>query len=535
MNSIIESQICTLSFYLNRCDVTKSEHLYVYIDNLLFTITQNIRAGKTDYYTYLHTLYKLLFQCRDCLRGKGERDMSYIFLCAFHKYFPTHTMMAFHSFCSYYGCWADVKYFCKFVKDFKYINENTRNALTSNAIDILIYQFDTDFICWNNVFNSYLQTIDKHPRPYAPDFISMAAKWIPRESSAFRWLHDKIVERYNYIHSAHIFHENVDIISDKTLNKMKMNFRKKVVSLSKELNIAQKYMCSKQYDQLSCSNVTIQTAIRQSKQLCSYDTHDHSFKYDTFCDFIRNDDYINTHGKKNLNISLNTLVKKGFDLIRSTYDNNTEHQMKLINNTWTKIVNSINFSVTAIPVCDLSGPQKYSAIGMGMLIAQISTYKKVIIVENNFIVVDIDENNSFIDNLRLFFDYKCLFFNLESSFSCLYNKHNSSSCEPICYVILSSEENIIKNQNELTKYHDRNVHIMFWNVLNNKNSIQTLLHDKFMYMSGITPNLLYVLKNEKVYKNKIHKDWIKIDKNYSILCDSLNNYAFTNQMPFQIS
>ena len=84
-NQQIENQICTLYFYLNRGEDIKNEKLYVYIDNLLL---YNKKCER-KYHAYLHTLYKMLFQTRDCLFGKGERDISYVFLLCFLQIFSS--------------------------------------------------------------------------------------------------------------------------------------------------------------------------------------------------------------------------------------------------------------------------------------------------------------------------------------------------------------------------------------------------------------------------------------------------------------
>ena len=525
-NQQIENQICTLYFYLNRGDDIKNEKLYVYIDNLFYSITRNVNEST---HAYLHTLYKMLFQTRDCLFGKGERDISYVFLCVFYKYFHQHAIHALYSFCTYYGSWADAKYFCRFVKDFQYLSENVKNGIISLSIDMMIYQFDIDYTYWNHSLNSFLERNTINTRPYAPDYISLVAKWIPRESSSFQWLFNKIVERYYYIHCPHFFHESTDIkMNTKKWNEMKMNFRKKVNSLSKELEVSQRYMSSKRPEELTSRNVSLQTCIRQSKYL-SKTTEDNKQQCPDFCEYIDKEDvYINTHSKKNINISLDMLVKKGFTLINSTYNNTTERQMRIINNTWTKIVKNMNFSLSVIPIIDLSGPQKYNAIGLGVLMAQISTYKKIIIVENEFQVINIDDNDKFIDILRRFFEYRCVFFNISYTFSCLFQTHNSCYVDPMSYVVLSSEENIIKNQDSIYNLYDKNVFVIFWNVLNNSDSIRSLHLDKFCYMSGTTPNLLYNLKNEKF------KDLNKTSSNFSILDKSLRIYDFTHQYPFKI-
>lgn len=526
-NHQIENQICTLNFYLNRSSDIKNEQMYVYIDNLFYSITKNVNENT---HTYLHTLYKMLFQTRDCLFGRGEKQISYLFICVFYKYFYKHAIHALYSFCTYYGSWADIKYFCRFVKDFKYLTENIKNELTSLAIDMMIYQFDIDYTHWNHSLNSYLERKTLSTRPYAPDYITLVAKWIPRESSSFQWLFEKIVERYYYIHCPHFFHESSDIkMNTKKWNEMKMNFRKKVISLSKELEVPQRYMCSKRPEELTSQNVSLQTCIRQSKYLSKTNENNQQVCPE-FCEYIDNEDvYINTHSKKNINISLDMLVKKGFNLINSVYNNNTERQMRIINNTWTKIVKNMNFSLSVIPIVDLSGPQKYNAIGLGVLMAQISTYKKMIIVENDFQIINISENQSFIDILRTFFEYKCIFFNISYTLSCLFKQHNMSYIDPMSYVVLSSESNIIKNQESVYNLYDKNVFVVFWNVLNSDDIIRNLYFDKFWYMSGTTPNLLYNLKNEKS-----NKDLNKLHQKFNILNNSLSKYEFTHQYHFEI-
>ena len=215
---------------------------------------------------------------------------------------------------------------------------------------------------------------------------------------------------------------------------MKMNFRKKVNSLSKELEVSQRYMSSKRPEELTSRNVSLQTCIRQSKYL-SKTTEDNKQQCPDFCEYIDKEDvYINTHSKKNINISLDMLVKKGFTLINSTYNNTTERQMRIINNTWTKIVKNMNFSLSVIPIIDLSGPQKYNAIGLGVLMAQISTYKKIIIVENEFQVINIDDNEInlltfYVDSLNI--DVYFLIFHIRFR---VYSKHTIHATSIPCHM-----------------------------------------------------------------------------------------------------
>lgn len=504
METIIERTICTLYFYLDRCSNEKHEQIYVYIDNLIQLIVKN------NMYSYLHTLYKLLHQTRDCLYGKGERDITYVFICAFYKYYPNQTMYAFHHMCLYFGCWADIKYFCRFVKDFKLIDEKMKQKLTYSAIDILIQQFDLDFYNWEHHFHQYLQKTERNPRdrPYAPDIISFVAKWIPRESNSFGWLYEKIVERYHHIHAPYI---------QESLESVKSIFRKKVSRLSRELRTDQIFMCEKKFDQVVPSKMTLQTMLRQSKSLTTY-KNEPSFDEccESFYNYIDSDEK-NDNFKKSLNISMGTLVKKGFRLLREKYNNSTEYQMKMLNNIWNKIVRNTTFSLSVIPVVDMSGEQKYNSIGLAILLAQVSTYKKIIVAENDFDVIALNEE-CFIDILRKFMDYKAIFFNLREMFSCLYQKHNEMYVDQLYYVVLSSELNILKNY-DLENMYDKQVRIVFWNVFSNSDSLTNLPIDNHFYLSGTSSKLIHFFKNVK-------------DTPYEQLTNYLSHYDFTNHIVF---
>lgn len=530
----IEDAICTLYFYLNRCSNEKAEKIYVYIDNILTDINKQINEDMCRWHTYyLYILYKMLFQTRDCHNGKGERIASYTFLCAFYKHFPQQSMYALHNFALYFGSWGDIKYFCGFVKEFKLLDTQTKNNLISTAIDILIYQFDMDCNIWNHAFSNYLQKMEqepfaKHERPYAPDMISFTAKWIPRESSAYGWLNDIIVRRYYAIHMPFLFDdESLDIPN---MNKLKMDFRKKVAALNCELKTCQTYMTNNKTELIEPSRVTLQTIIQQSDAFFNYDKKGCKYERDMICDRFHHYvdcEHIERHCKKNINISLESLVKKGFRLIGQRYDCSCAYQIKLLDQIWTKLCASFYDSLSAIPVIDLSGGQKYNSIGMGILIAQLSTYKKMIVCENQFDVLTINVNESFTDILRRLSEYKCIFFHIRGLFSFLYEKHNSGYVDPMQYVILSSEKNILTCQEEIRDYYDKNVKIVFWNVLTCEENVKDLLLSRFFYVSGSSPKLIDFLRHcNNGSGSKKH------NKFFDILCKSLQKYDFVNQIIF---
>ena len=77
-------------------------------------------------YGLLTTLYKLIGQTRDIVKGKGEMDLTWMQLKVWYQYYPDLSYMAF-SHCvipnhnslngHQYGYWKDVKYFLHYLKD----------------------------------------------------------------------------------------------------------------------------------------------------------------------------------------------------------------------------------------------------------------------------------------------------------------------------------------------------------------------------------------------------------------------------------
>lgn len=70
----------------------------------------------------LRTLYLMIPYCRDGIRGKGERDVSYRMIYAFYQVFPVLAIKAVHLLfrvrdgLPMVGSWCDIKYFCIFVE-----------------------------------------------------------------------------------------------------------------------------------------------------------------------------------------------------------------------------------------------------------------------------------------------------------------------------------------------------------------------------------------------------------------------------------
>ena len=88
---------------------------------ILRRLKKDLRNNKEGSVNDLRILYLMIPYCRDGIRGKGERDVSYRMIYAFYQVFPILAIKAVHLLfrvrdgLPMVGSWCDIKYFCIFV------------------------------------------------------------------------------------------------------------------------------------------------------------------------------------------------------------------------------------------------------------------------------------------------------------------------------------------------------------------------------------------------------------------------------------
>ena len=88
---------------------------------ILRRLKKDLRNNKEGSVNDLRILYLMIPYCRDGIRGKGERDVSYRMIYAFYQVFPVLAIKAVHLLfrvrdgLPMVGSWCDIKYFCIFV------------------------------------------------------------------------------------------------------------------------------------------------------------------------------------------------------------------------------------------------------------------------------------------------------------------------------------------------------------------------------------------------------------------------------------
>lgn len=125
---------------------------------LLRRLKIDIRNERVGAVNELRTLYLMIPYCRDIIRGKGERDVSYRIIYAFYQVFPILAIKAVHLLfhvregLPMVGSWCDIKYFCVFIERYSYYGST--DPLIATMVSIANRNIDKDEV----------------------------AKWIPRES-----------------------------------------------------------------------------------------------------------------------------------------------------------------------------------------------------------------------------------------------------------------------------------------------------------------------------------------------------------------
>ena len=505
----IQNSIAVFYFLCTRTDQYSLVYLSICFEKLIKQIIKKMRTDYFDYIIYLKCLFKMIPYTRDISFGKGEKLVSYMMICVFYKYYPNIAIYAFKEILDKnIGSWADVKYFCHFVYFDTIFTNEEKEKLISNSIGIMLYQLDRDVFFWEKMFQHYLNKFEKNnntSRPIAKSIISNVAKWVPRESGKFKWLFDKIVLQWNLIHCPFIF-ENIksEYHQNKIMNKCKMEFRKMVVKLNKELDTVQIKQCEKKSNDISPQNVSLMTMIKQKK---NFSNHDNFKEY-----FYHGEPGVNLQ-HKSTHISLDYFVKDAIRLINKPFTSKIASQMAFLNNSWKKnvLMHFKNKNVTnMLPIVDVSltnNQTLYNSLGFGIAISQISKLNRIILVENHFEIIEVLYNSDFIDIVRELYPFitKTIDVNITKLVEYL-NSANTLVKEHIYYVFLSNNENIFNILKDFIIVNSY-VTMIFWNVFsvleeyNCDKYIDTFYKYNAFFLSGCSPTMLYAL-NENMIKNQ---------------------------------
>ena len=369
---IVQNQLVQLNFQLIRgVDVSN-------IRMQIKTVLQNICSlDKVAHLTYLSFFYRLIGYTRDIVGGKGEYELSYMCLLELYNFFPILSMYGLSTFVVLptmgeekgegedlekssshpYGSYKDLKYFAHYILE--NTDEKKKHPLYKCILKLMSEAIRQDALM-----------------PLTAK-ISLAAKWMPRESSKFCYMFNDIAIIY---FEEYFKYCKTPEQKKSATNKAKMDLRKLISSLNKRLDTTQIKQCANTWADINPNNITSITFQKQKKALLNKKKgEENKVRYGNNLDRIQcaenitNFIYKAKTGEvvlKGKRVSIANFVKEAIDLNPETQ----QVEVDALNFQWKdNATQNINLG-NMFPVIDVSGSMTsddslYYAIGLGLRIA----------------------------------------------------------------------------------------------------------------------------------------------------------------------
>jgi Mg-chelatase subunit ChlD len=508
-------RILQLSFQLTRTTSDyQIDNLAQITDQILTQLTCNYNMKKierSEYIEHISIMFRLVGHTRDIVDGKGEYTLSYMLLSVWYKHNPSLALFAFQCFIYNngiignseghpYGSWKDIKYMIKYMEQ-----HNTGEELIEYAIKLM---------------NSQIRMDEYSETP------SLAAKWVPREKSAFGFLFEKIAKNYftEYIDTA-----KTNSSRFKAMTKAKMDYRKIISRLNRQLDTVQINQCANTWSLIEPSKQTSITMHKQKKAFLNKTKNgeqknasdDRIQCAKNFEDFALKAEkgIVEIKGKR---IGLNDFTKDALQLINHGQHSSSEAQ--ILNAQW--LNNSLQTGKLGklVAMVDTSGSMEgepmNAAIALGLRIAEKSLLgKRVLTFCASPSWVNLESCDNFVSMVSLLKDSN---WGMNTNFNAALNlildaiiqqKLAPDDVEDMVLAILSDMQIDQANPNygsmmELIdqKYADTGMrlwkkpfkppHILFWN-LKSTSGFPTLSSRKNVsMMSGFSPALLNLFCEE---------------------------------------
>jgi hypothetical protein len=505
----MQEKIAQFSFQLTRTDEHGVHELSMVLDSLLTELAAALTSHHLASKEHLTTLYKMIGYTRDVISGKGEYALAYMMVHIWYKHFPELAQFALQCMVDLpsmhpYGSWKDIKYFCKYCE--------SDSELVAFAVTLLNNQLRKD----------YAQLLLHREWD-----ISLAAKWAPREKSAFGWLYQFCATEYfpNIMQTA-----NTDEKKTKALLKCKMEYRKVLSQLNRHIDTVQIKQCEKRWAEIRFDKVTSVSLTKQRKAFLNVDAKG-LVRYPGDMDRITCAEHFHRHVEtkelKGQRVSMVDFTKQALHLLKYVHD---PCERDVLNAQWrdnaTAALNPLTNMIAMVDVSgSMDGDPLHAAIALGIRIAERSVIgNRVMTFSAHPTWVNLDDCHDFVSKVDKLSQAE---FGMNTNFASaldvildaiVVNKMHPDDVQDMVLVILSDMQMDMnyadaEDQSTLYKYMSKKYaetgirvhgfpykppHILFWNLRSTTGFPNLSSEVNTSMMSGFSPSLLNVFCDEGI-------------------------------------
>lgn len=520
------------------------------LENKLRELLRALSVDVASHTEYLRILYCMLGQTRDIIDGKGEYTLSYMMILVWYEFFPELALFALETFvlgemdpetkvCTAdfhpYGSWKDMKYFALYCREHGCALTHPLLCRVISLTNIQLYM--DNYGCGGGcsggcgggggvagLADCVCLTATSLTSSSTSTHISLAAKWIPRQSSGkFGWLNTLLALDY--------FKDIME--TAKTAGQLKlaktkcfMLYRKLLSRLNTHLDTIQIKQCAGSWSTIDHAKTTSITFMKQSKAL--YNVNKNGTRRSTETDRIECAEKLTEFvasrialGKevKGGRVSMLDFSKRALEMIdtRKTLRYNTEFmsQVAMLNSQWRDSSTKTGALTNFVAMVDTSasmtwdgGDPFYAALSLGIRVAEKSSLgKRVLTFSANPTWVRLDGCTDYIDMVEMLKNSNAgmntnFYAALDMILTALVeNKVPAKDAVNMCLVIFSDMQIDQGDANYVSMYagieqkyrlagYEKPPHILFWNLKSGNSSPTLSSQPNVSAMSGFSPALL---------------------------------------------
>jgi hypothetical protein len=391
----LQEKILQLSFQFTRCDSATIESHAETLRQVLRNLIGSKDISREKFVELMTVAYKMVGHTRDIIDGKGEYSLAYMQVLVWNEFYPELARFILTKFVSSeghpYGSWKDIKYFCNYCSS-KGMSVN--DPLIQHAFLLLLGQLRLD------------ASTEKK---------SLAAKWVPRaKSHRFGWIFNELAVIYfgKYVETAKTI-----VQVDRAINKAKMDFRKLLANLNRELDTTQIHQCGGTWAKIDHAKTTSITISKQKTAFLNKkkdgtqrsESEDRLQCAENFTTRIKKAaaGEVEMKGKR---VGLNSFTVQAYELInRSRYgsgSSDVQVEIDLLNAQWRDNSTQTGALGPMVAMLDFSGSMdgdpRDVAMALGCRVAEKSILgKRVMSFSTNPTWHNLDGCDNFVDMIRV--------------------------------------------------------------------------------------------------------------------------------------